>query len=394
MNGFDAPFGARISLWLRRVAVLTQKDLKQLLRDIPLLVFVVYVFTLDIYVAGIGMTGELLNAKLIVHDADRSMASRELTYRFMPPYFNNEGEITHPAHGIERLDLGKAMMVLEIPERFDETLRRGDEAARLQLQVDAGNVVLGYLAPSYIERIVGLFSQDYVQRNRMMPISPGSLPITVASIDNRVRVAYNANLNGHWFNAVGQWLTMMTVLAVLLPAAGFVREKERGTIEQLLVSPVTPLQVMLSKVFATTILVVAGSAVSLYAIMQPLIDVPFRGSALLFFALNALYVFNIAGLGLLMATFVRNQAQVGMLTILISAPMTMLSGTWTAPESMPPWLAEVVNWSPLHHFIECSYGIIFRGAGLDVLWPSVLALTGLGGGLFGLCVWRFRRQFG
>ncbi|HEX2530646.1 MAG TPA: ABC transporter permease [Burkholderiaceae bacterium] len=384
----------RIVLWLRRVVVLAQKDLKQLLRDTPLLIFVVYVFTLDIYVAGVGMTGELLNAKLMVHDADRSQVSRELIYRFIPPYFDYAGEVAHPAQGLRLLDLGKTMMVLDIPRRFDETLRSGNETAQLQLQVDAGNVVLGYLAPSYVERIVGLFSQEYAQRYRIPQSVSESVPPAVASIDNRIRIAYNANLNGHWFNAVGQWLTMMTVLAVLLPAAAFVREKERGTIEQLLVSPVTPLQIMLSKVLATTLLVVFGSAVSLYAIMQPLIAVPFRGSATLFFTLSALYVFNIAGLGLLMATFVRNQAQVGMLTILISAPMTMLSGTWTAPESMPPWLAELVNWSPLHHFIECSYGIIFRGAGLDVLWPSAAALLGLGGALFGMCVWRFRRQFG
>lgn len=373
--------------------MLTQKDLKQLLRDTPLLVFVVYVFTLDIYVAGVGMTGELLNAKIMVHDADRSPASRDLIYRFMPPYFHYAGEETHPAHGMEQLDRGKSMMVLEIPERFGETLRKGEETAHLQLQVDAGNVTLGYLAPSYVERIIGRFSEDYVRTSRVAPVSSEPTAAGIASIDNRIRVAYNTNLDGHWFNAVAQWLTMMTVLAVLLPAAGFVREKERGTIEQLLVSPVTPMQVMLSKVFATTILIVAGSAVSLYAIMQPLIGVPFRGSALLFFSLNALYAFNVAGLGLLMATFVRKQAQVGMLTILIAAPMTMLSGTWTAPEAMPPWLASLVNWSPLYHFIECSYGIIFRGAGLDVLWPSVLALAGLGGAWFSLCIWRFRRQF-
>lgn len=382
-----------LTLWIRRVAVLTQKDLKQLLRDIPLLIFVIYVFTLDIYVAGVGMTGDLLNAKLTVHDFDRSVSSRELSYRFMPPYFDFAGELTRPEHGLDLLDRGETMMVLDIPARFDETLRNGQETARLQLQVDASNVALGYLAPSYVERIIGYFAQDYAQRVRMSPISSGDPTPSIASIDNRTRVFFNTNLNGHWFNAVGQWLTMMTVVAVLLPAAAFVREKERGTIEQLLVSPVTPFQVMLSKVIATTLLVLLGSAASMYAIMQPLIGVPFRGDALLLFALNALYVFNISGLGLLMATFVRNQAQVGMLTILISAPMTMLSGTWTAPESMPPWLAELVNWSPLHHFIECSYGIIFRGAGLDVLWPSVLALIGLGGALFGLCVWRFRRQF-
>ncbi|HJV53113.1 MAG TPA: hypothetical protein VJ652_16720, partial [Noviherbaspirillum sp.] len=135
-----------LTLWIRRVAVLTQKDLKQLLRDIPLLIFVVYVFTLDIYVAGVGMTGDLLNAKLTVHDADHSQSSRELSYRFMLPYFDFAGEVARPAHGLDLLDRGKTMMVLDIPARFDETLRNGQETAHLQLQVDASNVALGYLA--------------------------------------------------------------------------------------------------------------------------------------------------------------------------------------------------------------------------------------------------------
>jgi ABC-2 type transport system permease protein len=118
-----------------------------------------------------------------------------------------------------------------------------------------------------------------------------------------------------------------------------------------------------------------------------------KGSLLLYFALTTLYVFTTAGLGLVAATIATNQAQVSLMTILVVAPMVNLSGTWTPPEAMPEWLRALMLLSPLHYFVEISYGIQLKGVGLEILWPSVLAMAALGGALFGFGVWRFRRQF-
>lgn len=137
---------------------------------------------------------------------------------------------------------------------------------------------------------------------------------------------------------VFELLNIVTVFSILLPAAAMVREKERGTVEQLLVSPLSPFQIVFPKVLAMTLVIVLGSALALFGVLQLGFAVPVRGSAVLFLLLTALYVFTTAGLGLAAATLARNLAQVGMLSILILAPMIFLSGAWTPPEAMPAWL--------------------------------------------------------
>ncbi len=381
----------RTALWIRRLEVMTVKELKQLLRDIALMVFIVYAFTFEIYVAGSGVSLELKNASLLLHDADHSMASRDLVYRFQPPYFRLSNGAVHDEQGIKLLDRGNAMVLLDIPPQFNETLLRAEQTAQVQLLVDTSNATIGYLASSYGERIGQMFSESWIQKRLTQS---GLDPRTLPRIENRQRVWYNPELKSSWFNAISELLGMMTVVAVLLPGAALVREKERGTIEQLLVSPLSPFQVMFSKVLAMTLVILAGVALSLFAIMQPFFNVPARGSLLLFFSLTALYAFTTSGLGLVAATFARNQAQVGMLTILLVAPMIMLSGTWTPPEAMPAWLRYLIHLSPLHHYIDVAYGILLRGVGLDILWPAALAMTLLGGTLFSLGLLRFRRQFG
>jgi ABC-2 type transport system permease protein len=378
-------------LWLRRLQVLTVKEVRQLFRDVALMAFIFgYALTGAIYVSGSGITVELSNATLLLQDADRSAASRELAYRFKPPHYRLGGSIEQPAQGLRRLDEGGAMMVLDIPSGFAQDLMRGQRPATVQLMVDTSNVTMGYLGSAYGERIVEGFSQAWVQRRLAeRGIDPAALP----RIDHAGRVWYNPTINGHWFNAISQWLVMLTVVAMLLPGAALVREKERGTIEQLLVSPLSPLQMMLAKTLAMTAVIVAGSAISVFGIMNAALSIPTRGSMPLLFALTTLYVFTTAGFGLALATFARNQAQVSMLVILLAAPMVMLSGTWTAPEAMPRWLQPLIQLSPLHHFIECAYGVLMRGAGMDLLWDSALAMTALGAGMFALGLWRFRRQF-
>jgi ABC-2 type transport system permease protein len=207
------------------------------------------------------------------------------------------------------------------------------------------------------------------------------------------RVWYNQNQDESWFMSISEVLTITTIFSVLLPAAALVRERERGTVEQLLVSPLTPFQIMFPKVVAMTLVILAGTSVSLFGILHGIFNVPMKGSLFLYFAMTTLYVFTTAGLGLVAATIASNQAQVSLMTILVVAPMINLSGTWTPPEAMPEWLRYLMLLSPLHHFVNISYGIQLKGVGFDILWPSVLSMVALGGTLFGFGMWRFRRQF-
>jgi len=384
-------FLAHVGRWLRPVGVLTIKELRQLIRDRVLLIFVIYIFTGAIMNAASEMSSELRDAVVVVYDADQSAASRELVYRLRPPYFRLAGEVGSAAEGMRLLDRGDATLLLDIPEGFERDLLGGrGRAASVQMFVDTSKANRGFLASSYGGRILAGVGQEAVRTNLMRSgVAVSSLP----GIEQRPRMFFNPTLEESWFGTISELLTEITVACFMLPAAALVREKERGTIEQLLVSPLTPLQVMSSKVVAMVFVTLIGTAASVYLIMQPLFGVPMRGSAVLFFALAALCAFANAGLGLAAATFARNSAQVGMLVLMIVMPIIMLSGTHSPLEGVPLWLRLVSTLFPMRHFVDIAYGILLRSAGMNELWRPVLSLAVLGCLTFAVGLWRFRRQF-
>jgi len=178
-----------------------------------------------------------------------------------------------------------------------------------------------------------------------------------------------------------------------VPAAALVREKERGTVEQLLVSPLSPLQIVLAKAFAMTSVVLLGSLVAVGLVMHQLVGVPFVGSPWVFFTLIALYAITSSGLGVLASTFARNSGQVGLIVVLLVMPIIMLSGTWSLRESMPLWLQNMVAFSPMTYFVDIAYGVLLKGSDLAVLWPKALKMSLLGLVFWALGVYRFQRQF-
>ncbi len=376
-------------LWWLRMRVMTAKELLQLSRDPVLLIILAWFFTADIYIAGSGISMDLRSASLAVIDRDQSAASRELIQRFRAPYFNLQGELTSGRQGVRRLDRGRTMLVLEIPPHFERDLEAGRSAA-VQLQVDTTNTVLGTLATGYAARVVGRFSEDRVREQLgITDLQLAAMP----RIEDRHRVWYNPNQIDPWFMSISELMTVITMLSLMLPAAAAVREKERGTIEQLAVSPLTPFQILFPKVIAMTLAILVGTAVALFLIMYPVFQIPVKGSLTLFFAVTALYAVAVSGLGLFIASISRNLGQVSMLVIVILMPMLLLSGAWTPPEAMPALLRQLMVISPLYWFIELGYGILLKGAGLAVLWDSVLGLSLLGAVIFGFGILRFRRQF-
>jgi len=373
--------------WVRMVAM-TAKELLQLGRDTVLVCAVLYLFTLDIMMAG-GVKMDLNQGAVVVHDSDHSMASRELIYRFQPPYFKLSGEILNEKEGGRLLDQGEALVVLDIPPKFQHDILQGKPTA-VQVQVDASNTVLGTLAASYSAQIIGQYGFDAALQR--MGLTGEGLE-TVPMLDDRHRVWYNPNQKDAWFMSISELLTVITILAMMLPAAAAVREKERGTIEQLLVSPLTPMQIMLSKVISMTLVILIGTAVSVGFVLYGFFEIPIKGSLPLFFLVTALYTFAMSGLGLFISTISRNLAQAAMLVIMIMMPIILLSGAWTPPEAMPDGIRQAMYLSPLYYYIEMAYGILLKGAGLAVLWDSLLGLTLLGSVMFMFGVGRFKRQF-
>lgn len=380
---------ADLILWLRPLLALTRKELVQLWRDRILLLFLIYAFTFDIYLAGSGVTLQVSHAATVISDADRGAAARELRARLVAPTFAVQtGELT-PNEVRQALDKGQAMLALDIPPRFTADLAAG-RGSTLGLWVDTSNSAQGFLAASYATRIVSRMAVELGLAQLAAAGGETSLPI----IDNRIRAWYNADQNDAWFMAISQLLNIITVFAILLPAAAAVREKERGTVEQLLVSPLSPLQILLPKVIAMGGVILLAVVLALCLVLWPIFDVPCRGSLALFFAMTTLYIAATAGLGLFIATLARNLAQVGMLTIFILAPMLFLSGAWTPPEAMPHWLAEAMVVSPLHHFLDIAFGILLKSQSAAMLMRPILILLTIGVVLFGFGLYRFRRQFG
>jgi len=377
-------------LWWTRILAMTVKELKQLIRDPALLLIIVYFFTADVYLAGSGINLSLKSASVMVIDRDHSEASRELIHRFRQPYFDLKGEITSKNEAEDLLNTGKILAVLDIPENFQKQLLQS-QSVSVQFQVDSSNTVLGTLATTYATEITASFGQDFVvKRLGINSEQLAALPI----IQNRHRVLYNPNRIDGWFMSISELLTVITILSLMLPAAAAVREKERGTIEQLAVSPLSSLQILLPKVISMGLVILIGVAACLFLIIIPIFELPIKGSLGLFFAVTALYVFTTSGIGLFVATISRNLGQMAMLGILILMPILLLSGAWTPPEAMPQVMRWAMTISPLYYFNEMGYAILFKGAGLDIIWDSLLGLSVLGGFFFNFGVWRFRKQFG
>ena len=388
MNRHLTEMNTRLYLWWSRLAAMTVKELLQLGRDGFLMFAIFFLFTIDIVMTG-NVRLELNHATVVVHDADHSEASRELIYRFRPPYFKLGGEILNARQGILLLDQGQALVVLDIPANFQQSLLNG-EHTDVQVLVDSSNTVLGSLAASYSSQIIGQYGFDAALKR--MGVTEKNLENVPMLVDQH-RVWYNPNQNDQWFIPISELLVVITILAIMLPAAAAVREKEHGTIEQLMVSPLSPIQILLPKIISMTMVILLGTAVSLFLVILPLFHIPIKGSLLLFFSVTGLYTIATSGLGLFISTMSRNLAQAAMLAILILMPMIFLSGAWTPPEAMPAGLRQAMYLSPLYYFIEMSYGILLKGAGVNILWDSLLSLTLLGGVIFAIGLWRFRRQF-
>jgi ABC-2 type transport system permease protein len=378
----------RTRRWLRQVGALMVKEWRQLVRDRALFAYVIFIFTLDIMIAAGAPELDLRNALLGVVDRDQSAASRDLIYRLRSPYYSIQTVSDRDSELQHRLDHGELRAVLTIPHNFERALLTG-KIADLQLVIDASDANLSYLLASYTERIVAPLAAEHVERRSAASGRRDSWPEVRLQTRNR----FNPALREAWFTTIGELIAMVTVAAILLPAAALVREKERGTIEQLLVSPLTPLQIVLAKILAMTVVILTGTAMAVGGVMHAGVGVPFRGSAPLFFAMVALYAMSASGLGVLAATFARNSGQIGLIVLMLVMPIILLSGNWNLVESMPVWLRVAINLSPMRHFVDIAYGILLKGADATTIAAPAAKMALLGTAFCVAGVARFRRQF-
>lgn len=359
------------------------KELYSLLRDPMLLVLVVYSFTFAVYTATTSIPETLSKAPIGIVDQDRSPLSTRLVDAFYPPLFVPPVLITL-AEMEARMDAGLDTFALLIPPGFQRDVLAGRHPV-LQLNVDATRMSQGFTGSGYVQSIVGSEIDAFVQGHRST---------TSAPVDLALRVRFNPALNKAWFSAVMEVINQVTMLSIILTGAALIREREHGTIEHLLVMPITPFEIMLSKVWSMALVVLVASVLSLVGIVQGLLAVPVEGSTTLFLAGTALHLFATTSLGIFLATVARSMPQFGMLLMLVLLPLQMLSGGLTPRESMPEVVQVVMLAAPTTHFVMLAQAILYRGAGLAVVWPQCLALAGIGAALFAPSLARFRKTLG
>ncbi|MGD2082842.1 MAG: ABC transporter permease [Chromatiales bacterium] len=365
---------------LSNVYRLGLKELRSLRYDPVLIFLIVYAFTIAVYSPAEGVKLELDNGSVAIVDEDRSDLSRRIADGLREPYFRPPeplalGEVD------QAMERGRYTFVIDIPPHFERDLLAGREPT-VQLNVDATAMTQAGMGAGYIERIVAEETRAFLSGVR----EDLEMPVEAAT-----RIAFNPNAHSSWFLAVMQIVNQTTLLAIVLTGAAVIREREHGTIEHLLVMPLTPAEIMLSKVWANGAVIVAASLFSLLVVVRGLLDVPLSGSVAFYMAGMVLYLFSLTAIGIFLATVARSMPQFGLLSIPVFVVLYMLSGANTPFDSMPEPVQWVMMFSPATHFVAFSQGVLFRGAGLEVVWPHLLAVASIGAVFFLGALVRFRK---
>lgn len=357
------------------------KELRSLWRDKVLLIFLIWSFSFGLYESANSESTELHHASVAVVDEDRSPLSQRLINalrppEFMPPTLIDFSEID------PGLDAGLYTFTLHVPAGFQRDVLAGHQPA-IQLNIDATRMNEAFIGTGYIHNIITDEVSRFVQGYRGDP----ALPILLAT-----RMQFNPNLNGVWFFGAMELVNNITFMSIILAGAALIREREHGTIEHLLVMPLTPFQIMAAKIWANGLVVLVVAALSLWIVVQGALAMPIAGSVLLFLFAAILHLFSTTALGILLATVARSMPQFALLMILAVVPLNMLSGASAPPESMPLAVQTVMLAAPTTHFVSLAQAILFRGAGLTVVWPQLLAITAIGAAFFAAALVRFRRS--
>lgn len=373
---------------LRRVTGLVRKEFAQIFRDRALVFILIWAFTAAIYTSGRGRAMEIINVPTVVYDLSRSPASREFLSHLQPPYFKMVRHLDSDREITPWLDSGKASIVVVIPPDFQRKVD-GTGQANIQVITDGALAMPATIAVAYIAQISSTYSICVLERRAG---SRGYALSSLPAIDERVRVQFNPNMLSSWFSSLLELFNMLTMVSLLLTAADLVREKEHGTLEQLLVSPARSIEIFLAKIIPTVLLVLGLSLLSFLLVLRPVFHVPIRGSLGLFYAVAALYVFAMTSMGIAIAVVARNLAQAMMIMLLILQPMIFLSGAWNPPEAMSPWMRWLSLISPLRYFIDFGYGVILKGNGISYVGWDIAGIVILGSALFGFSIWWFERS--
>lgn len=366
-----------------RMQALVRKEMIQFLRARFMLILILYLYTAEVLMCTFAMSFDVRNLPTVFADFDGSPESRLLKENFRSSgYFNIDHETTRETEITALLDRGDALAAVIVPPEFSNRLAKGQPVS-VQVLLDGSNSNAASVAQGYASRIVQEFSLA-----QMLARHPEVAP----PIEHRPRVWYNSELKYAYFMVLSMISLAGMMVGVITAAASVVRERDYGTIEQLLVTPISPAELIAAKMLPS--LTAGMLALFPSLLVASFVGVPLRGDLWLFFVVSALFLASSMSIGILIATFTETLQQALLISFLVLFPILFLSGTVVPLESMPLGLQFLAELSPLRHYIEAILGIFFKGTGLNVLWPRLVAMGMIGTALLGFSLLRFHRHFG
>lgn len=366
-------------IWLLNVLHLCVKELRCVLRDRTMMGAIVVSFTIAIYVVATGANADVTNVSFGIIDHDRSGLSMRIRQAIRPPMFQEPVELDAES-AQQAMAEGRFLFIMEIPRNLEADIH-AQRPTTIGLAVDATAMAQGQLGVAYITEIV---LRETLADFKVMGLDE-RLPTRAV-----VHVMFNPNATISWFTSVMQLINNVTVLSVVLVGAAVMREHERGTIEHLLVMPVRASEIAVAKIVANGLIILLAVAVSVLLVLKVVLQVPIEGSVGLFLLGTGLYLFSLTALGIMLATVTSSMPQFGLLSVPVFVIMYLLSGSATPTENMPMWLQHLMQLSPSTHYVRLAQGVLYRAAGVDIVWPQMLAVSGIGVVFLVIALKRFR----
>ncbi|NEQ48128.1 MAG: ABC transporter permease [Leptolyngbya sp. SIOISBB] len=362
-----------------RFWTLAMKEVQQILRDKKLLFLLVFPPTIQLLLYGLILNPDVQYLKLGIVDQAQVAASRELVAALTENevFVADRYSPSQQALG-ERVRQGDITVGVVFPPEFNRQLSQ-DKPAEIQVLVDGVDANTAGIASGYLTQIVQQFNRQL--RDRAV------LPL----VDPKITFLYNPGLISSWFFVPAMMGVVLTLIGSLVSSAALIREKDTGTLEQLLMTPASAAEILLAKVVPLFALLL-GDALLALGVAHAVFGVPLRGSFLLFLGLSGLYVFVGIGIGMLLATLCQNQQQVMLTSFFINMPLIQLSGAIAPIESMPAFFRYLSLLNPLRHYVAILRAVLLRGVGLEVIWPNAIALLVFATVLGAISTNQFRHQ--
>ncbi|MEB3336578.1 MAG: ABC transporter permease [Leptolyngbyaceae bacterium] len=362
-----------------RFWALTVKEINQILRNKQLIFLLLFPPTIQLLIFGFALNPDVQNIKLGIVDYSQTYESRELIASFTANGLFQPQDYSFNEQAIaQQVRTGKITAGLIIPPEFTRDLAQ-DKTAEVQVLIDGVDANAAGIASGYIQQIVQNYSRSLIQDAPPLPVQSQSTFL------------YNPGLVSSWFLVPGVLGVVLTLTSSLVSSTTVVSEKDSGTLEQLLMTPADAWEILLAKVVPLFVLLI-GDVLLALGIARLVFGVPIRGSLLLFLTLSGLYIFVGIGVGIMLATLARSQQQVILISFFVNLPLIQLSGAIAPIESMPVVFQYLSLMNPLRHFVAIARGILLKGAGLEILYPHVLALGLFATVLLTISVNRFRSQ--